>query len=73
MRPRVFPAEDAPSDGAPPFHNSASMRPRVFPAEDHLVESEIGRCHTYASMRPRVFPAEDVGGTLCNQDDSVLQ
>ena len=34
MRPRVFPAEDAPRLEQPVTLESASMRPRVFPAED---------------------------------------
>ena len=35
MRPRVFPAEDAPWGAWPRDGSSAaSMRPRVFPAED---------------------------------------
>ena len=34
MRPRVFPAEDAPDMLLGELSVAASMRPRVFPAED---------------------------------------
>ena len=37
MRPRVFPAEDDPTDTPHPTNHYASMRPRVFPAEDVFI------------------------------------
>ena len=58
MRPRVFPAEDAPVFRVDIPDPTASMRPRVFPAED-VVDGDFIEVQRRASMRPRVFPAED--------------
>ena len=58
MRPRVFPAEDAPLADRYAAGPLASMRPRVFPAEDEFIDFDSCRA-CRASMRPRVFPAED--------------
>ena len=60
MRPRVFPAEDAPCSAMAGRCRAASMRPRVFPAEDTQVGQHGNQQGDRASMRPRVFPAEDL-------------